>query len=901
MRKSHSFRLDVAISAWRHSLQHERFMRPEDLDELEQHVRDQVHHLVAKGHSEEHAFQSAMEAMGSQGETKAAYRNVYWGKLKQEKKLKDELIWRVSMLKNYVKIALRALLKQKGYASINILGLAIGLACFILISLFIRFELSYDHFHEKADRIYRIANEFPGTYFLGSNQFAVTPAPLAGVLMEEFPEVEHATQIAKVNSLMEYGNKKFYEDGIFATRHFFDVFSFKLLQGDPLTVLDTPNSIVLTKSLAKKYFGDEDPMGQTLDVSHSDGHFNGKDAMRIAGIVEDVPANSHFTFDYLVPVSSSPELSMNLDRWDSNSYLTYVSLSPSHSLPEFATKLPIVAKKHLSEVASFRDRPDEMNVYFPQALTDIHLRSHINFEFGVNGHIKYIYLFLGVALLILLIACINYVNLATARSVKRAMEVGVRKVMGAHRSQLIGQFMSEAIIPAFFALLIAVLTVLLLLPTFNALTARQITLDLLHSGGFLAMLLLFGLGVGILAGSYPALMMSSFHPINMMKGVLGQRATKTRLRNVLVVAQFTIAIALIIGTIVIQRQLHFIQHSNTGIDRDQVVSIEVKDQFLYERYDALKQTLLSHVNVLGVSGATSDPTQIDASSPATEWEGSEVGQEIMVYRSGIRHGYIDLFDIELVEGRDFSESMGTDGSQGLLINETLKRQLGWDTAVGKWFDFRGREFDVIGVVRDFNFLSLHQEMPPLALFIGMGGISYRRIFVKVRPDNMQETIAFLSETMAEFSPLYPFEYHFLDDAYNQMYQTESRLGALLSYFTFVALFIACLGLLGLATFMAQQRRKELGVRKVLGASSSDILVLLSKDFTRLVLIAFVLAAPIGYILLDRWLQTFAYRISVGLGTLLLAGAAVLVIAWLAVSFQAVRAAIANPVNSIRYE
>lgn len=799
------------------------------------------------------------------------------------------------MIKNYIKIAFRNLWKNPSYSFINIFGLAIGLTCFILISLFVQFELSYDTFHEKADRIYRIAKENPGKDYLGTNRFAVTPAPLVKALMEEFPEVEHATQVDQVNALLEYGNKKFYEDGIFATEHFFNVFSFPLLQGDPGTALAEPNSIILTESLAKKYFGDTNPVGQSMTILRS----NEQAEMEIVGVAKDVPANSHFTFDYLISMSSWDSYAGYIDHWDSNNYLTYASLRPDHSLPDFTFKLSALARKYLSQYDYYQRHPDEITTYFPQALTDIHLRSHLNFEFGINGDIRYVYLFSAIALLILLIACINYMNLAMARSVIRAKEVGMRKVMGAHRGQLIGQFMGEGIIPSVVALIVAIVLVELLLPTFNTLTARQMSLNLIQNGGLPAILVLIGVGAGILAGSYPAFMMSSFHPIRVMTGNVRGKTGKTTLRNMLVVAQFVITILLIIGTIVIQKQLHYIQNTNTGIDRDHVVSVTIRDDAIHGRYPALKQTLLNHPNVLGVTASHNNPTRIASQSGTRRWEGAEEGQHISIYHMPVQHDFIDLFGIELVKGRDFSEAITTDGREGMLINETLARQLGWEEPIGKWLYLNGRDGHIIGVMKDFNFQSFHQKMGPLALYLDTGQFSH--VLVKVRQEEMQETITFLSETMAEFSPEYPFEYQFLDDAYNRMYQTEIRLGGLFNYFTVIALLIACLGLFGLVAFTTSRRTKEIGVRKVLGATVTNIVTLLSKDFLKLVLLGFVIAVPIAWYAMNQWLADFVYRIEIGPGIFAIAGGAALLIALATVSWQSIKAALMNPVNSLRNE
>lgn len=808
------------------------------------------------------------------------------------------------MLWNYIKISLRNLYRQKGFAFINIFGLAIGLTCFILIGLFVRFELSYDTFHNNADDIYRIVREKQAVGGQGNDQTIATPSPLVKALMDEVPEVAYAAQFSKAKAFIDFKTKRFQEEGIYATEHFFQVFSFPLLHGDAATALADPDAIVLTESLAKKYFGEANPIGQTLTIyTLSSEDENDNKEMKVTAVVADVPDNSHFTFDYLVPVTSSQEHAMWLGRWESNGYLTYARLHPNSSYAGFTSKLSTLAQTYLSPLEFYQQNPGDVGAFIPQALTDIHLHSHLGNEFSVNGDIKYIYLFSAIALMILLIACINYINLATARSVRRAMEVGVRKVMGAHRSQLIGQFMSEAIMPAILALFIAMALVVTLLPTFNGLTARSISLEFHQNGGFLALLLFIGLGVGVLAGSYPALMMSSFSPVRMMKGMLDKKAGKTTFRNTLVVVQFAITMVLLVGTIVIQRQLHYIESARTGIERDQIIVVDIEDRTLFDdRYTLLKQTLQGNPNVMGVTAAQTLPTNIDAGSRIRAWQGAPEGDEFRAYRSIIQHDFVDIFGLEVVEGRDFSEAIAADARNGLLINETMKRRLGWETAVGKWVNFHGEEVRVVGVLKDYNFHSFHQEIAPLGLFIDTGWwFAYQRVFVKVRPENMQETIAFVGQTLADISPGYPFDYHFLDDAYNQMYQTEARLGSLLSYFTFLALFIACMGLLGLATFIAQQRTKEIGVRKVLGASLSDILVLLSKDFTRLVIIAFVLAAPIGYLAQSRWLETFAYRVSTGWGTFAIAGCVVLLLAWLTVSYQSIRVGLADPVKSLRHE
>ncbi len=889
------FHLDTALAAWRRSLSTNRTFSNDDLDELEQHLRDQIAALVKNGQSEKAAFEQAMATMGEYGAVEREYEKVYWEKLWRRGMLQNELSWKLSMFKNYLTVALRNLRKQKGYSFINIAGLALGLTCFILIGLFIRFEWSYDRFHAKADRIYRIEKINPGHTYLERDHFAITPAPLAAVLMEEFPEVEHAVYLDKVNAGLAYKDNQFYEDGLLATAHFFEVFGFHLLHGDSHTALMEPNAIVLTESLTQKYFGEETALGKAITVTYFGPH--GPDAleMTVTGIIEDVPPNSHLVFDYITPFASSAMFQRNRDSWGTSTSYTYATLQAGQPVSAFANKLAALSQTYNDD----EDNPDDQSYYYPQVLTHIHLRSNANFEFGVNGNITYVYLFGAIAVLILLIASINYVNLATARSTTRLMEVGVRKVMGAHRLQLVSQFMGEALLSSMAALLLALGLVVLLLPTFNALTARAITLDWAQDGPFLALLALIGFVIGTLAGSYPALVMSAFQPVRMMKKQVGHAQGKTTLRNVLVVAQFSVTIALFIGAVVIQRQLHYIQNASSGIDRDHVVALPIKDESLLERYDAIKNALQQHPAILGVTASETDPTMIDMRATTSDWEGAPEGQQASAYFTPIHYGFVDMFGIEVVEGRDFSEAITTDATEGILINETLKRQLGWDTAIGKRLNFYGRDTHVIGVVQDFTFQSFRQELAPLALLLAPEDVV--RILIKVRPSNTPQTINFIEDALTSFSPDFPFEYYFLDDAYNSMYQTELRLGSLFNTFTLLALIIACLGLFGLATLAASQRTKEIGVRKVLGATLTDVLVLLSKDFVRLVGIALVLGMPIAYFVMRTWLDAFAYHISLSWGTFVAAGIAALTIALLTVSYQALKAALADPVKSLRYE
>jgi len=795
------------------------------------------------------------------------------------------------MLQNYLKIALRNLVKQKLYAFVNIFGLAIGLACVILILVYVRYELSFDRFHENADRIFRIVQRQPGNVFLGSDHFAVTPAPLASTLVDEYPEVTHATTITSNNALISHGDVHFYEEGLKADAHLFEVFTFPMIHGIAETALVEPNTIVLTESLARKIFGDEDPMGQTLI------HQN-QDAFTVTGVIEDVPDNAHFTFAFVTSIRSDSNYLRNLEegRWNNNSWFTYFLLEEGSDYQQVQAKMRAFTEKYL---ADDDDDPDELNQYYIQPMTDIHLRSHVNFEMGTNNDMKYIYLFSAIALIILLIACVNYMNLATARSITRAREVGMRKVVGAHRWQLIQQFIGESMLLAFLAMVLAMVLVFLLLPVFGSLVERDLSLGLVGGGTLLLGLLGIGLVVGFVAGSYPALFMAALRPVHVLKGSMERRARRSRLQSLLVVGQYAISIMLVAGSLIIYQQLRYIQNKEIGYNRDHVVVLRIRDADVRENQETIKSELQRHGNVTAVTFTSHLPTRIASSTTVQGWEGSNEDDELSIYRTNVDYDFLDVFELKLADGRIFSPDFASD-TIAFVINETAVRALGWreGEGVGKRFKDGDEEGSVIGVLKDFHMHSLHQPIQPLML--RMDGNWFGYIAAKVRPDDLPQTLAFLEETMRRFTP-YPFEYEFLDETFDQLYKTEIKLGEAFGYFTLLALLIASLGLFGLAAFSAEQRTKEIGVRKVLGASVPAIVLLLSKEFTRLVVVAFVLAIPVAYLAMNRWLEDFAYRIDVSWPVFLAAGLAALLVALLSVGYQAFKAARVNPVVSLRYE
>ncbi|MEX0719956.1 MAG: ABC transporter permease [Balneolaceae bacterium] len=789
------------------------------------------------------------------------------------------------MLKNYLKIAFRNLRKNPGYSSINIIGLGIGLSCFIIIMAYIRYEVNFDQFHEKADRTYRVAVQQPENLHLGTNHFAITPAPLENAIVNDFPEVETATTIAKSSLHLSVEDQAFNENGIIASPSFFNVFTFPLLEGDPQTALTSPNSIVLTKALANKMFGDEAPMGRT--ITRKDGI-----EFTVTGIIEKVPENSHVFFDFITPASSNERYAQNVEEWRNSGWFTYIVLKEGTNATHLQAKFP----EFIAKYSSTNHR------YYLQPLTDIHLRSDINFELSSNNNIIYIYLFAGIAILVLLLAAINYMNLAVAQSIKRAKEVGLRKVIGAHRGQLIAQFLSESMLSAFLALLVALVLSDLALPIFDELVERPLSLAFLKDPTYLALILGSTLISGLIAGSYPAFFITRLQPNKALKGMQKKGSDHFNLRNVLIVGQFAASIILVVGSIVIYQQMQYVQTTDMGYDREHILTLSIQDQQIDQKIDLIRQELLQHPGIDEVSASFQLPNSIDAQTVIQGWEGSaDSEQEQPIYITGADYNYIDLYDMEILSGRNFSKDISSDTTSGTyLINETAAKSLGWgiDSAVGKSISAWGGKGTVVGVVKDFHMHSLHMQIEPLTIFLEPNQFDF--ISLKLQPNNLSETVNHVTKTLTNFSG-YPVSYSFLDDVFDDQYKSENKLNEIVTYFTLLALFIAAIGLFGLAAYSAEQRTKEIGIRKVLGASVANIIALLSSDFIKLVIIGFVIAIPLAWYAMIQWLADFAYRIEIGPGIFVLAGSAALIIALLTVSWQSIKAAIANPVNSLKSE
>jgi len=795
------------------------------------------------------------------------------------------------MFRNYLKIAWRNLVKNKMYSLINLTGLTVGMTCFILIALYIQFELSFDAHHEKADRIYRVAQQQKGNEYSGTDLFAVSPRPLGIAMKKDFPEVESFTNIDVWGALLIKGDESFDERGLYTDKNLFEVFTIPILEGIGREALEDPNNILLTESLAKKIFGETSAVEKTI-------LYNSSQTMTVKGIVPDPPKNQHFTYSYIASLKLNSDYENDIDRWVSNNHYTYITLSEGHNYKDLEKKITTYEK--VAKVAYL----DVGFMFYPkyilQPLKDIHLHSKMNAELGVNGDIDYVYFFAFIAFIILILASINYMNLATAKSAQRAKEVGVSKVLGARKGHLIMQFLGESFLFTFFSFLIALMLTALLLPVFNEMLDKNIPFDLVGSWWILIGMLFVGLLLGILSGLYPAMFLSGVSPVKALKGnFLKSHKDGSLIRNTLVVGQFVVAIALAVGSIVVHQQLQFTKSKKLGYNKQHVIHVPYWEKEIAQKEDVIRAELLAHPKIHKASFSPQLPMSITSQGPINVWEGNVTKDQLYIYRSFVDYDYIDLFDIELVEGRGFSREFATDSAEAYILNESAIKKLGWNTAVGKAFN-GGK---IIGVAKDFHLQTFDLPIEPLYMRMRRNGWekNHGNVMLKIDMDDYENTRAFIEKTMKAVVPLAPYEARLMEDSYNALYEEESRLGKAFNAFAFLALFIAGMGLFGMISFQVVQRTKEIGIRKVLGSSVSDIVRLLSKDFLKLVVISLAIAAPIAYFGMNNWLEEYAYRIEIQWWVFVLVGLAAMGVALITISFQSVKAALANPVKSLRNE
>ncbi len=792
--------------------------------------------------------------------------------------LKNSIYWSFIMINSYLKIALRTLKKHKGYSFINITGLAIGITCCVLMLMWVQDELSFDRFHTNAKEIHRILLD---PLEAATTHEAVSPPILAGKMKEEFPEVFNAVRLTPHGRMLFTSqDKTFYENrGLLADPSFFEMFDFPFVKGSSTTAFKEVRSLVITEELAAKYFGSENPIGQTVTL-------NSKTDYTVTGVIQKVPSNSHLQFDYVRPFELLGAGGRDLNNWGDVSYYTYVQLQRGSSIDNVNDKLKTMLE---------REDPAH-NLYYLQPLTRIHLHSKFNFDIGAHGNIMYVYIFSAAALFVLLIACINFMNLATARSGMRAKEIGMRKVIGAKKGDIIKQFYGESILSSLSAVLLAIVLISLLLPAFNNLSGKELTFGLMENTKLLLGLLAIAVFTGLLSGSYPALFLSAFHPIRVIRGILKSGIRGVLFRKILVVIQFSLTVILIIGTLIIHRQLSHIKGINLGYDKEHIVVLPIRGA-LTENIDVLKSAMLQNPDILHMTATSSLPTFIGSGTSGSNWEGKDPKIRIQMQISWIDLDYLDTFKMEMAQGRFFSKEFPTD-KQAYVLNEAAIRAMGMESPIGKRFRWRFRG-QIIGVIKDFHYKSLHTEIEPLILIAEPGRYFYA--CTRINSANVPATIKFMENTWKKLVPGFPFEYSFLDERIDNLYRAEQRMGNVFKYFTILGMFIASLGLIGMASFTAEQRTKEIGIRKILGASVPNVVSLLSKEFTKLVLISNIYAWPMPYFVMNQWLQSFAYRTKIGIWAFLLSAVLALVIAVVTVSYQSIKAAMANPADALHYE
>jgi len=805
------------------------------------------------------------------------------------------------MISSYLKIALRSLWNKKAFAAINIFGLAIGLATCMLILLFVQHELSYDRFNKQADRIFRVT--IHGRIGGNDINLAGASAPAGPALMRDYPGVEAYTRLSTSGTfLVKSGEKRFLEQRIvFTDSNFFNFFTIPLLKGDANSVLKEPKTVVLTKSTALKYFGRQDPIGKSLELGTMG-------LVRVTGVCEDLPSNSHFHYNFF---GSMKSVTLG-EKWLSSGAHTYVMLRKGYPVEKLSAQMPQMVRKYIGpEIQEFLGisyeeylRKGDNLGFGLQPLTDIHLTSNLENELEGNSNIKYIYIFTAIAAFILLIACINFMNLSTAGSAGRAKEVGVRKVMGSVRKQLMAQFLIESVLVTLFALLVALGLVILILPGFNDLAGKQFDLQTILNPRMVAYALGGCVIVGLLAGSYPAFFLSAFRPVAVLKGSIQAGVKSGWLRNTLVTVQFVVSIVMITGTMVVYQQLRFIQNKNVGFDKEQVLILH-DTHLLGGKAKTFKEQLgnlssVSSVTLAGYLPAGNSNNGNDGFLPENA-ENNITPYRFTTYQ--VDEDYLKTLGIGLVRGRDFSKSFGGD-SASVLINEAAAKQFGWENPIGKRIRTIGngtpesrRFYTIVGVTRDFHFRSMHERIAPLVMFYG--GDQYQ-LALRIKTNDIPALLKTLEKTWKAVSDN-PFAYSFLNERFNSMYESEQRVGKLFGIFAGLAVVIACLGLFGLAAFTTIQRTKEIGVRKVLGASVLSIVSLLSRDFVKLVAIALVIASPLAWYGMHQWLSDFAYKVDIEWWVFLLAGVLAIGVALLTVSFQSIKAALVNPVKSLRSE
>ncbi|MFC1726114.1 FtsX-like permease family protein [candidate division KSB1 bacterium] len=809
-----------------------------------------------------------------------------------------KICWLFIMFTNYLKISFRNIKRQKAYSFINIFGFAVGMACCLLIMLYVRYELSYDNYHGRSENIYRVLKDMKGRP--GMSRWM--PGPLAQAMKNDFPEVLKTARVDFGNGMVIcrdkiYLDEKFY----FADQEYLEIFTVDIISGDPKQVLTEPNTLIISRSKAEQLFGEENPVGKTINFKYGNDDF-----YKITGVFTDQPENSHFRYDFLASFKTleSQQRNSYLYSWRYVDCSTYLLLSEKADIDELVRKMPDFYKKYSGTAEDY--------IFEIQPLRKIHVENHVRYEFEPGNNIKFLYLLSSISLIIMLIACFNYMNLSTARSSTRAKEVGLRKVVGATRRQLLKQLIGESLIFSAIAIVLSLIFVMAALPYFNSFVGRNIEFYLFGDLQTLAALLGLVILTGLISGSYPALFLSSFQPVKILQGnfKLGSRGSRI-FRNLLVISQFAVSIVLIFCTIVISRQLNFIKNRDLGFDKKHIVSVNIEDYTLRRNHESFMNEFRFYPGITDITVSGSLPNAFFRGGDA-QWEGKEESQDVYFWSSEAGYNFIDFFNIDIVQGRNFSKEFATDADKAYILNETAVKEIGWtDAAAGKKFGYDGSEGTVIGVVRDYHFNSLHKRIAPLILVLNKVDDTFYSenpfrcstcyISFKIKPDKIKETLNFIELKFKEKSPGYGFSYTFFEDRVEQMYLSEIKLGKVFNFSSALAVLLACLGLFGLTSFISEQKIKEIGIRKALGASSGKIVIMLSKGFVKWILTAAAISLPAANYAIGIWLNNFAYKINIGVWIFAAAVLFALLITVLTAARQTLKAASANPVDSLKYE
>ncbi len=789
------------------------------------------------------------------------------------------------MFKNYLKIAFRNMIKNKGYSFINIFGLAVALTSVLLIVLWVQDELGWDSFQKNIDTIYRVEQDQPTSR--GIFHVNVTPFPMGPALKEEIPEIKNSARYGFPGTiLMKYGEKVFYEnEARCVDPSFLKMFTYPLIKGDIESVLSQPSSLVITKDIAKKYFGNSDPVGKTITL-------NDKYPFTVTGVIEHIPHNTNLKFDILISFDFMKTIGLYSDVWEANEIYTWIQLNDNADVAVVNKKITEVREQHVRE----QESGGSFIAFNLMPLKKMRLYARFGYEKTV-GTIQSIYIFSFIAVFILIIACINYINLSTARAVKRYKEIGLRKVVGAERKNIVGQFYIESFLLTFLAILFSLFLVELLIPSFNQLSGKNFSSNVLFQPSFLIGILVIVLITGFLSGTYPALFLSAFSPNRVLKERNQFGNKSSILRKSLVVFQFGLSVILITGTIVMLKQLEFMRNKNLGYDKEQLIYLPLNSE-TRKSYSILKENLDKDSDILGVTGTYQTPTMMNENAGGADWDGKDPNFKPKIGYAAVDYDYFKTMKIHLEKGRVYSREFATDSTQAVVINEELAKMISSKSVVGKRFSWVNDEI-IIGIVKNFNYEKVQRAIEPLAIYLAPQEVNY--VVVRLASGNIVQSLKHVKQIWQDTFHGFPLEYKFFDEDFAKMFQADERMMSIFSYSAFLAIIVACMGLFGLAAFILELRTKEIGIRKVLGASISGITFMLSKEFILWVLTANLIAFPVAYFLMDSWLQNYAYRINISWWIFLISGGIALVIALATIGFRAIKAATANPVKSLRYE